>query len=135
MFKVEYIVTQYLEEISLVKVKEHERLYLRRQREESRGTGPAPLMAKMGVDCCRSDDPVHPLPAVYTELAKLVMSNLERLDDKVERSNAKVQRTGGFVREWRDRRGGHWGRGGGRSGGGGYGGRWAGRGGRGRFSV
>ena len=39
MFKVEYIVTQYLEEISLVKVKEHERLYLRRQREESRGTG------------------------------------------------------------------------------------------------
>ena len=62
--------------------------------------GSAPLM---GVDCCWSDDPVHPLPAVYTELAKLVMSNLERLDDKVERSNAKVQRTGGFVREWRDR--------------------------------
>ena len=79
--------------------------------------GPAPLMAKMGVDCCWSDDPVHPLSAVYTELAKLVMSNLELLDDKVERSNAKVQRTGGFVREWRDRRGGHWGRGGARSGG------------------
>ena len=61
--------------------------------------GPAPLMAKMGVDCCWADDPVHPLPAVYTELAKLVMSNLERLDDKVERFNAKAQRTGGSVRE------------------------------------
>ena len=97
--------------------------------------GPAPLMAKMGVDCCWADDPVHPLPAVYTELAKLVMSNLERLDDKVEHFNAKAQRTGGSVREWRDRRGGHWGRGGGRSGSGGYGGRWAGRGGRERFSV
>ena len=61
--------------------------------------GPAPLMAKMGVDCCWSDDLVHPLPAVYTELAKLVMSNLERLDDKVEHFNAKAQRTGGSVRE------------------------------------
>ena len=46
--------------------------------------GPGPLMAKMGAESCWSDDPVHPLPAVYKELAELVISNLDRLEGKVE---------------------------------------------------
>ena len=68
--------------------------------------GPGPLMVKMGTNICWSDGPVHHLPAVYNELAKLVMSNLERLEEKVEMAIARPNRNMGGARDWRDRRGG-----------------------------
>ena len=86
--------------------------------------GPWPLMTKMGADCW-ADDPVHPRPTVYQELAKLVMSTLERLEDKVEMASSKFNRNTGGGRDWGDRR---WGRGG-------DGARWPGRGARGRMAY
>ena len=76
-----------------------------------------PLMAKIGSGSCWGEDPVHPLPAVYQEQAKLVLSNMDRLEDKVDKASTKTSRATGGARDWWDRRGGHWGRGGrGRSG-------------------
>ena len=74
--------------------------------------GPAPLMVKMGLDCCWGEDPVHPLPAVYQELAKLVLSNMDRLENKVDTATIKSSKSGGGRRDWHDRRGGLWNRGG-----------------------
>ena len=62
-------------------------------------------MVKMGTNICWSDGPVHHLPAVYNELAKLVMSNLERLEEKVEMAIARPNRNMGGASDWRDRRG------------------------------
>ena len=88
--------------------------------------GPAPLIVKMGPDCCWGEDPVHPLPVVYQELEKLVLSNMDRLESKVDTATIKSSKSGGGGRNWPDRRGGHWNRGGrGRSD----------RGGRGRLSY
>ena len=84
--------------------------------------GPGPLMAQMGVESCWADDPVHPLPVVYKELAKLVMSNLDRLKSKVSAADNSLNRKSGGGRDWRNRRGGQWGRGG-------RGGGWSARGG------
>ena len=74
--------------------------------------GPGPLMAKMGPDCCWGEDPVHPLPVVYQELAKLVLSNMDRLESKGDTATSKANKSFGGGRDWRDRRGGHWNRGG-----------------------
>ena len=83
--------------------------------------GPAPMMSKMGPGNCWGGDPVHPLPVVFEELAKLVLSSLDKLETKVETLSTKPSRSSGGGRDWRDRRGGQWGRGGG--GRAGYGGR------------
>ena len=57
--------------------------------------------------------PVHLLPVVFEELAKLVLSSMERLENKVETVSTKPSRASGGGRDWQDRRGGQWGRGGG----------------------
>ena len=72
---------------------------------------PAQLMNKMGSRICWGDDPVHPLPVVYEELAKLVLSSKDKLMDKIETACSKPSRPPGGSRDWRDRRGGRWGRG------------------------
>ena len=83
--------------------------------------GPVPMMTKMGASNCWGEDPVHLLPVVFEELAKLVLSSLEKLENKVETASTKPSRASGGGRDWHDRRGGQWGRGGG--GWAGYGGR------------
>ena len=72
---------------------------------------PALLMTKMGSRICWGDDPVHLLPVVYEELAKLVLSSKDKLMDKIEMACSKPSRPPGGSRDWRDRRGGRWGRG------------------------
>ena len=74
--------------------------------------GPGPMMAKMGPECSWGTDPVHPLPAVYQELANLVLSNMEKLENKADAAAARPSRTRGGGRDWRDRRGGQFSRGG-----------------------
>ena len=71
-----------------------------------------PLMAKMGSGSCWGEDPVHPLPAVYQEQAKLVLSNMDKLESKVDTTITRPSKPGGGGRDWRDRRGGQWSRGG-----------------------
>ena len=73
---------------------------------------PAQLMTKMGTRNCWGDDPVHPLPAVYEELAKLVLSSKDKLVNKLKTAGSKPSRPTGGSRDWRERRGGRWGRGG-----------------------
>ena len=73
---------------------------------------PAQLMTKMGFRNCWGDDPVHPLPAVYEELAKLVLSSKDKLVNKLKTAGSKPSRPTGGSRDWRERRGGRWGRGG-----------------------
>ena len=51
-------------------------------------------MAKMGPDCCWGEDPVHPLPVVYQELAKLVLSNMDRLESKGDTATSKASKSG-----------------------------------------
>ena len=64
----------------------------------------------MGPDGCWGEDPVHPLPVVYQELEKLVLSNMDRLESKVDTATIKSSKSGGGGRDWHG--GGHWNRGG-----------------------
>ena len=64
--------------------------------------GPALLMAKMGSDSSWGEDPVHPLPAVYQELVKLVLSNMDKLENKVDTTATRPIRSGGGGREAKD---------------------------------
>ena len=59
-----------------------------------------PLMAKMGSGSCWGEDPVHPLPAVYQEQAKLVLSNMDGLEDKVDTASTKTSRQSWCCPTW-----------------------------------
>ena len=55
---------------------------------------------------------MQPLPAAYQELAKLVLSNMDKLENKVDAAITKPSRARGGGCDWHDRRGGQWSRGG-----------------------
>ena len=52
---------------------------------------PAQLMTKMGTRNCWGDDPVHPLPAVYEELAKLVLSTVQQGQTREQARDGRLQ--------------------------------------------